>query len=57
MRHRPNYSITSSARAITVPGIVSPSAFAVFIFTANSNSVGSCTGKPAGLAPLRMRST
>ena len=51
------YSITSSARARRVGGIVRPRAFAVLRLITSSNLVGSCTGRSAGLAPLRMRST
>jgi|SRR5690348_15407581 hypothetical protein len=38
-------------------GMLRPSAFAVFEFTVNSNSVGSCTGRSAGLAPFKIWST
>src|SRR5262245_15418047 len=53
----PLHSITSSARASTEDGISSPSVFAVFRFTTNSYLVGCCTGRSAGFAPFRMRST
>ena len=56
-RHRLSYSITSSARASSVDGIVRPSAFAVWRLSANSNLIGFWTGRSAGCAPLRMRST
>jgi hypothetical protein len=52
-----SHSTTSSARAITVPGMVMPSDFAVLRLTANSKTVGNCTGRSAGLAPFKMRST
>src|SRR5262249_52558314 len=51
------HSITSSARASSVVGTVRPSAFAVLRLMISSYLVGACTGKSAGLAPLRMRST
>jgi hypothetical protein len=51
------YSITSSARASKVGGNSSPSALAVLRLITNSYLVGACTGKSAGLSPLRMRST
>ena len=38
-------------------GIVSPSAFAVLRLITSSNLVGCSTGRSAGLAPLRIRST
>jgi hypothetical protein len=53
----PPHSITSSARARSVGGIVRPRARAVLRLMTSSNLVGSCTGRSAGLAPLRMRST
>src|SRR3954465_6461391 len=49
------HSITSSARASTVGGISRPSALAVLRLMANSNLVGACTGRSAGLAPFRIR--
>jgi len=51
------YSITSSARASSGCGTVSPSAFAVLRLIINSYFVGACTGKLAGFSPFRMRST
>ena len=51
------YSITSSARAISDCGTVSPSAFAVLRLIINSYFVGACTGRSAGFSPLRIRST
>src|SRR5262249_39263372 len=53
----PPHSITSSARASTVAGIVRPSVFAVLRLMASSNLVAAWTGRSAGLSPLRMRST
>src|SRR5262245_26628101 len=51
------HSITSSARATRVAGTSRPSALAALRLSTNSNLVGCCTGRSAGLAPLRMRST
>ena len=45
------HSITSSARPRIVAGISNLSALAVFRLIANSDFVGSWTGKSAGLAP------
>ena len=45
------YSITSSARAISIAGISSPSAFEVLRFMTISNFTGCSTGMSAGLAP------
>src|SRR2546426_284293 len=56
-RAAPDHSITSSARARTGAGTSRPSAFAVFRLTTRSYPVGACTGRSAGLAPFRMRST
>ena len=53
----PPHSSTSSARASTLCGMVSPNAFADLRLTINSYLVGACTGRSAGLSPLRMRST
>ena len=53
----PLHSMTSSAVASSVGGIISPSAFAVLRFTAVSYLVGACTGRSIGLTPRRMRST
>src|SRR5262245_41790110 len=52
----PPHSITSSARCRNGSGTVRPSAFAVFRLITSSNLVGCCTGRSAGLAPLRTRS-
>jgi hypothetical protein len=51
------YSITSSASASIVGGRSRPRAFAVLRLITNSNLVGCSTGRSAGLAPLRIRST
>src|SRR6516164_7263482 len=51
------HSITSSASASSVGGTVRPSAVAAFALKTNSNFVGCCTGRSAGLAPFRMRTT
>jgi hypothetical protein len=51
------YSITSSARASSVGGTVSPSAFAVFRLITRSNLVGCSIGKSLGWAPLKSLST
>src|SRR6516164_7377270 len=51
------YSMTSSARARTEGGIVSPSALAVLRLTTSLNLVGCCTGRSAGLAPFKILST
>ena len=50
------YSITSLAKASNVGGIVSPSAFAVFMLITSSNLVACSTGKSAGLAPFSILS-
>src|SRR5262249_38348824 len=49
----PLHSITSSARASSEAGTVSPSAFAVLRLMSSSNLVGTCTGRSAGLTPNR----
>src|SRR5262249_32307482 len=51
------HSITSSPRATSVGGTVRPSARAVLRLITNRYLVGYCSGKSAGLSPLRMRST
>jgi hypothetical protein len=48
---------TSSARARTAGGIVSPRALAVLMLMTSSNFVGCSTGRSAGLAPFRILST
>jgi hypothetical protein len=52
-----HYSMTSSARNNSMRGIVSPRAFAVFALITSSSLVACSTGKSAGLAPRRIRST
>src|SRR5215813_8730085 len=52
-----SHSITLSAVASSVSGTVRPSAFAVLRLITNSNFVGCCTGKSAGLAPFRIWGT
>jgi hypothetical protein len=49
------YSITSSARASSDGGIVSPNDFAVFRLMTSSVFVDCWTGRSAGLSPLRIR--
>src|SRR6516165_3221843 len=51
----PPHSITSSASATSIGGTSIPSAFAVFALITSSNLVDCCTGKSAGLVPLRIR--
>ena len=51
------YSITASARASSMGGISRPSALAVLRLITSSNFVGCCTGRSAGVAPLRILST
>src|SRR6516165_7090445 len=50
------YSITTSASESSFAETSRPSALAVFILISSSNLVGACTGRSAGLAPLRTRS-
>src|SRR5262249_35860745 len=52
-----HHSITSSARATKLLGILRPRAFAVLRLMLTSSLLGCCTGNSAGFAPLRMRST
>jgi hypothetical protein len=52
-----SYSITSSAVASNVCGMVSRSASAVFRLTTISNLVGNWTGRSAGFSPFKIRST
>ena len=54
-RTSPIYSITSSARDSSACGTVRPSAFAVLWLMCSSTLVTCCTGRSAGLSPLRMR--
>src|SRR5262245_7388916 len=51
----PSHSITSSARPSSARGKVRPSALAVFMLIISSTLVACCTGRSAGLAPLRIR--
>src|SRR5262249_9163973 len=51
------HSITSSARAKNVSGIVRPSALMVVRLMTSSNLVGCSTGRSAGFVPLRILST
>jgi hypothetical protein len=56
-RSRPHrHSITSSARASSGSGTVSPSALAVLRLITSSNLFGACTGSSLGFSPSRMRS-
>ena len=50
------HSITSSARASSLSGICSPSAFAAFRLITKWYFVGNCTGRSPGFSPRRMRS-
>src|SRR5262249_27894136 len=50
------HPITSSGRASNEDGTWMPSALAVFKLMTSSYLVGACTGRSAGLSPLRMRS-
>src|SRR5262245_14888242 len=52
-----DYSMIWSARASSEGGIVRPRDLAVLRLMASSNLVGCCTGRSAGLAPLRILST
>src|SRR5262249_20919789 len=52
-----SHSMTSSARARIDGGTVRPSAFAILRLTTSSKVVGCCTGRSAGLVPLRIRLT
>ena len=54
---RTGYSITSSARARRVGGIVMPSAFAVAVLTTSSKPVGCSMGKSLGEAPFKIAPT
>src|SRR5262249_31566819 len=53
----PFHSIPLSARASKVGGISRPRALAVLRLMISSNLAEACTGRSAGLVPLRMRST
>ena len=50
-----SYSITSSATASTLGGMVRPNVLAVVWLITISNLVGCVTGRSAGFSPLRMR--
>src|SRR5215467_2218801 len=52
-----DHSITSSARPSSVIGKVRPSALAVLRLITSSALVDCCTGRSAGLSPLRTRPT
>src|SRR5262249_22020495 len=52
-----HHSITSSARASSIGGIVKPSALAVVKLMTRSNLVGCSTARSAGFAPRRILST
>src|SRR5215831_14859064 len=52
-----DHSITSSAMASSLSGIVRLSALAVFRLIKKSNLLGCTTGKSAGTAPLSTRPT
>src|SRR5262250_3194513 len=51
------YSVTSSAMASSVCGILRPSALAVLRLMTSSNLDGCSTGRSEGFAPLRILST
>src|SRR5262249_20975014 len=51
------HSITSSARSRNASGIARPSALTAVRLMTSSNFVGCCTGRSAGLVPLRILST
>ena len=53
----PPHSITSSARPISVLGMLTPSVFAVFRFRDNSTFVACWTGRSLGFSPFKMRAT
>ena len=57
VQQKGRYSITSSARASSVGGIVNPSALAVLRLMTNSNLVGCWTGRSAGFTPFKILST
>jgi len=56
-KHVERYSITSSARAINLSGMVSSSVFAVPRLITSSNLVGCSTGRSAGFSPSKIRLT
>src|SRR5215472_12510480 len=51
------YSITLSARTSSEVGKVIPRVLAVFRLMTSSTLVACCTGRSAGLSPLRIRPT
>ena len=51
---RPRYSITRSALASTVGGMVRSSAAAVLRLRINSNLVGNCAGRSSGFSPRKI---
>src|SRR3974390_1991599 len=53
----PLHSMTSSARASSAGGMVTPSAFAVLRLMTSSNIVGCSTGMSAGLVPRSIFTT
>jgi len=53
----PHHSITSSARARNVSGMLKPIPLAALRLTISSNLVGCSTGRSAGFAPLKILST
>jgi hypothetical protein len=55
--HFDRYSITSSAVARSVGGILRPSAFAAFKLITRLNLVGVCAGRSLGFSPCKILST
>jgi hypothetical protein len=55
MQQKARHSITSSARATKVGGMVIPTAFAVFRLMTSSNLVGCTIGRFAGFSPFNTR--
>src|SRR5215207_1599534 len=53
----PSHSITSSARARRLGGIVQPSALAVFKLTISSNLLGAWTGSAPASSPFKILAT
>jgi hypothetical protein len=53
--HQRHYLIKSSARPISVFGTLTPSDLAVFRLITSSTLLACCTGRSAGLSPLRTR--
>jgi hypothetical protein len=56
-QQRGSYSITASARAMSIGGTSRPSALALRRLMINSKCVGCSTGRSEGLLPLRILST